>query len=71
MLDLVTVNWRPTDLTSATTFTQASLIESVHHKVTQERWVTTWGLSPAETQPYMILNDATLGQLSEGNLLGY
>jgi hypothetical protein len=70
ILDNITLIWKPID-GSTVSFNQASLIESIAHVVTQAEWVTTWGLSPAETQPYMILNNPTLGQLSTVNQLGY
>jgi hypothetical protein len=69
-LDLITLIWNPID-NSTVYFNQASLIESIQHTVTQEEWVTQWGLAPADTQPYMILNDPIRGQLSTVNNLGF
>ncbi len=71
IFDQITLIWNPID-GSTVYFNQPSLIESIQHTVTQETWITTWGLSPAEVQStYMILNNATQGQLSENNRLAY
>ena len=67
LMDRITVDWKPIDATTSR-FTQDSLIESVQHDVTQESWKTTWGLTPAETQPYFVLNDPTLGTLNSNRL---
>ncbi len=69
-LDRVTVDWLPMDGT-ATHFTQDSLIESIQHEVTQGYWRTTWGLSPAETQQYLLLDDPVRGVLDGPNRWGY
>src|ERR1035437_2263611 len=70
IFDNITLVWNPID-GSLVYFNQDSLIESIQHSVTQSEWITTWGLSPAETQPYMVLNDPILGQLSTNNRLAY
>lgn len=71
IFDQVTLIWNPID-GSTSYFNQSSLIESIHHDVTMQEWKTTFGLSPAEVQTqYMILNNATLGQLSTSNRLAY
>lgn len=70
LMDRVTVDWLPLDGTTVH-FIQDSLVESIQHDVTQDSWKTTWGLSPAETQTYLILNDTTKGKMDSTNLLGY
>jgi Concanavalin A-like lectin/glucanases superfamily len=70
IFDLVTVKWRPMG-SSGIYFVQESLIEQISHRVEQGKWVTTWMLSPSETQPYLVLDNTTLGKLDSGNRLGY
>ena len=70
IFDNVELEWKPIDASSVY-FLQQSLIESINHKVTISEWTTTFGLSPAETSPYMVLNNVTRGQLSTVNQLGY
>lgn len=70
IFDLITLIWNPID-GSTVYFDQQSLIESIQHTVTQDEWLTTWMLTPAETQSYMILNSSTYGTLSTDNRLGY
>ena len=70
LLDRITLEWTPLDGADAM-FDQDSLIESVQHDVTPEYWKTTWGLSPAETQPYMIVGDSTFGKIGTDNRLGF
>ena len=70
LLDRITISWQPIDGTTVP-FDQDSLIESITHNVTQSKWVTTWQLSPAEAQSYLILNDPVYGKLSAGNRLAY
>lgn len=71
IFDRITLVWNPID-GSSVYFNQPSLIESIQHTVTQQQWITTWGLSPAETQQHwMVLNDPTRGQLSTNNQLAY
>lgn len=70
IFDLITLIWKPVD-GSTVYFNQASQIESIQHTVTQAEWITTWGLTPYQNVPYMILNDPIKGQLSTNNELGY
>lgn len=44
---------------------QACHIEGLTMDVTPNEWTTTYNLSPASTQDYLILDDATFGQLDE------
>lgn len=45
-------------------------IQSIEHRVSSDppRWRTTWWLSPAEAQPYLVLDDPLYGQLDLGRL---
>lgn len=67
--DRVTVKRRPQGVGSA--ITVEALIEGVSHQFPLgAAWSTTFNLSPADTQPYLILDSADAGLL-ETNLLGY
>lgn len=48
LMDRVTVLRRPQNLGGA--IDQEALIQGIEHDVTAEEWVTTWNLSPAETE---------------------
>jgi hypothetical protein len=54
-----------------TAFSQPYLIEGIEHEWVAGYWKTTLRLSPAETQLYLILDNATLGKLDSGNQLAY
>jgi hypothetical protein len=43
-------------------------IRSITHEVTVDGWVTTWGLQDAGRYSFMVLNNATLGQLGANAL---
>lgn len=55
-------------LQGGTPFVQDSIIEGISHSVTPATWTTTFALSPAETQDYMILDSAEFGQLDSARL---
>jgi hypothetical protein len=65
--DRVTVNRRPP---GGGTKTAAVLVEGVAHRVDFSRteWTTTFQLSLAEVDTYLILDDATYGKLNTGKL---
>lgn len=53
----------------AGTFTQDSVIEGISHSFDMHTaWTTTYALSPTDTQPYLILDDAVHGQLDSNKL---
>lgn len=69
LMERVTVNRRPQNLGAA--ITQDSQIQGIEHSVTPTQWVTTWNLSPAETQVYWILGTAGLSELDQTTRLGF
>lgn len=66
--DRITVKRRPPG--GGPVFTQDSIIEGIRHKFIPGAWSTTWTLSPTDVQSYLILDDATYGQL-DSNRLAY
>lgn len=70
-LDRITVIYHGGN--GGTAFTQDSYIEGIEMQVTANPGLltTTWHLSPANTAPYLILDDATLGLLDSGRTLAY
>jgi hypothetical protein len=69
LLDRVTVRRRPQNLGAA--IDQQTLIEGISHDVTAVEWVTTWNLSPAETQTYWILGVAGFTELDTTTRLAF
>jgi hypothetical protein len=69
LLDRVTVLRRPQNLGPA--ISQESMIQGITHTVTAVEWVTSWDLSPAETQMYWILGVAGSSELGETTRLGF
>lgn len=69
LLDRVTVNRRPQNLGVA--ISQESIIQGITHNVTAAEWVTTWNLSPADTQVYWILGTAGFSELGQTTRLGF
>lgn len=67
LMDRVTVNYR---IPGGGTVSKEVHIIGVEHRIGQGRWLTDWWLSPADTQSYLILDDATFGTLG-ANRLGY
>lgn len=67
--DRITIKRRPQGVGSA--IEQEALIEGVSHAFSPlSTWVTTWTLSPVDTNNYLILDDATFGLLDTA-LLGF
>lgn len=64
----VTVVRNPQGVGSA--ITKDVHIEGINHTITTDSWLTSYYLSPADTQTYFLLDDATLGQL-DFNRLGF
>jgi hypothetical protein len=69
LLDRVTVLRRPQNLGAA--ISQEVMIQGITHTVTAVEWVTSWDLSPAETQVYWILGVAGFSELGETTRLGF
>jgi hypothetical protein len=69
LMDRVTVLRRPQNLGAA--ISQEAMIQGITHTVTAVEWVTTWDLSPAETQVYWILGVAGFSELGETTRLGF
>ena len=69
--DRVTVNRRPP---AGNTITETLFVEAIRHSVTAQRtWSTTFELgyfNPGD-ENWFLLNDATFGTLSDGNVLAY
>lgn len=71
LLDRIQIVRTPLGIPPAQTFT--GLIEQLEHRITNTEWDCTIGISPIdvdEAQNYLILDDATLGQLNQ-ELLAY
>lgn len=69
LLDRIQVERTPLGVTPTVTYT--ALVESIEHQITNESWTTTLGISPidvSEGDDFLILDDATLGQLDVGTL---
>jgi hypothetical protein len=69
LLDRVTVRRRPQNLGAA--IDQETLIEGITHNVTAQEWVTTWNLSPAETQVYWLAGVAGRGEAGVNTRAGF
>lgn len=69
LMDRVTVLRRPQNLGAA--ISQDSQIQGITHTVTPVEWVTTWDLSPAESQVYWILGTAGFSELDQTTRLGF
>ena len=77
LIDAVEVIYKPQN--NASTFTQQSQIEKISHKITQDRWDTTWMLTPFAFNAdsgWFILNHPKYGKLGgpgadENNKLGW
>lgn len=66
--DRITVKRRPQ---GGSVFTQVALLEGISHTFTPHgEWTVTWNLSPADTQNYLILDNATFGLVETGRV-GY
>jgi len=65
LLDRIQLQRTPLGITPTQTYT--GLVESIEHRITNQSWDTTLGISPidvSEGDNFMILNDATLGQIN-------
>lgn len=69
LMDRVTVRRRPQNLGAA--IDQEALIEGISHSVTATEWVTTWNLSPAETQIYWLAEIAGHGEAGVTTYAGF
>lgn len=69
LMDRVTVRRRPQNLGAA--IDQEALIEGITHDVTATEWVTTWNLSPAETQIYWLAEIAGHGEAGVTTYAGW
>lgn len=69
LMDRVTVKRIPQNL--GVTISQETMIQGITHTVTAMEWVTTWNLSPAETQDYWILGVVGSSELGETTRLGF
>jgi len=67
--DRITIKRTPAG--GGSTFTQDAIIEGIAHDVTVDDWTTTYSLFAAEVGSYLVLDDATLGTLDSGHLVGY
>jgi len=67
--DRVTVKRVPQNL--GTAINQDAVIEGITHRVSAQQWVTTWNLSPAETQIYWILGTAGFSELDQTTRVGF
>jgi len=69
LLDRIQIQRTPLGVPPTVTYT--GLVESIDHRITNESWLTTLSISPidvSEGDEFMILDDATLGQLDVGAL---
>lgn len=64
--DRVTVNRTPQKLGAQ--ISKDVHVEGIDHSITPDNWTTKFYLSPADTQTYLILDDATFGQLDSNRL---
>jgi hypothetical protein len=68
LLNSVTVEFTPPNVAQIVV---PSLIESIRHDYTVgQGWRLTFGFTPRDTSNYLVLDDATLGQL-DANVLGF
>lgn len=71
LLDRVTVKRRPGPIGAPVgpAISIDVLIEGVQHRISADQtWATTYSLSPAEVQSYLVLDNATLGRLDLNKL---
>jgi hypothetical protein len=69
LLDRIQVQRTPLGVTPTVTYT--GLVESIEHRITNQSWETTLGISPidvSEGDDFMVLNHATLGQINTHTL---
>jgi len=69
LLDRIQIERTPLGVTPTSTYT--GLVESIEHRITNESWVTVLATSPidvSEGDAFLILDDATLGQLDSHTL---
>jgi hypothetical protein len=69
LAERVTVRRRPQSVGAA--IDQDVLIEGITHEVSAVSWVTTWNLSPAETEIYWVLGVAGFSELGVTSRLGF
>ena len=67
--DRITVKRTPAG--GGSTFTQDAIIERIEHTIGVDSWHTVLSLFAAETSQYLVLDDAVLGKLDNGILIGY
>lgn len=67
LMDRVTVNYR---IPGGGSESKEAHIIGIEHRISKGRWMCDWWLSPADTQSYLILDDAAFGTL-DANRLGY
>lgn len=65
LMERVTVNFDPPG--AGTTFSQQSHIQGIEHRFRPKNWETTWWVSPVDATDYLILDDATYGQLDSNS----
>jgi hypothetical protein len=66
--DCITIKRQPPG--AAGIITQVSVIEGIEHEVTPETWTTRFWLSAADTNMYLIIDNAIAGRIGIGSL-GY
>lgn len=69
LMDRVGVKRRPQNLGAA--IDQETLIEGITHDVTPDQWITTWNLSPANTQIYWLAEIAGRGEAGVTTVAGF
>lgn len=69
LMDRVSVRRRPQNLGAA--IDQETLIEGITHDVTPDQWITTWNLSPAESQVYWLAEIAGRGEAGVTTRAGF
>lgn len=69
LMDRVAVRRRPQNLGAA--IDQEALIEGITHDVTPDQWITTWNLSPAESQVYWLAEIAGRGEAGVTTRAGF
>ena len=72
LLDRIQVERTPLGVGPTVTYT--GLVESIEHRITNESWTTTLAMSPidvSEGDEFMVLDDATLGQINTRTLAYY
>jgi len=69
LLDRIQIQRTPLGIGPTDTYT--GLVEQIEHRITNESWETTLAISPIdvdEGQTFLVLNDATLGNLDQETL---